>query len=166
MTNTIHVDASPDACWAVLGERFADIGTWATAIVQSRMDQRPAVGATRVCTVRGFGGMGDMDLHEELIAFDASHRTFTYRVIAGQPKLMRAAQNQWTIESDGRGGSVITSRARLRLAWYMLPLTPLFKARLRADARRVFEELAHVVEHGRPHPRKAASTQGMVPNPQ
>ena len=62
----IDIDAPADAAWEILGERFGAIADGVDAIEASSLSGPLEQGATRTCTIAGFGGMGPMDLHEEL----------------------------------------------------------------------------------------------------
>ncbi|MEM9069369.1 MAG: SRPBCC family protein [Myxococcota bacterium] len=151
-SSVIH--ATPSACWELLGRQFGDIGEWATAIVKSSVDRAPQLGAERTCQLRGMGGMGPMEIHEELVGFNDEARDLTYRVIRGLPKVIRSAQNHWTVEDNGDGTSTISSHATIELAWYMVPMIPMMKMQMGRDLRRVVEELKFRIEEGVPHPRK------------
>ncbi|MEM9192410.1 MAG: SRPBCC family protein [Myxococcota bacterium] len=158
----IHVDATPDACWEVLGCQFGDIAGWAAAILKSKVDREPEVGAKRECTVRGLGGFGDMNLHEELIEYDEASRRLAYRVNSGLPKMIVAAENHWEVRENSDGTSTITSRAELRVAWYMAIMTPMMKVQMGRDIACVGEELKHRIERGVVHPRKSSAMQVAV----
>lgn len=49
------INAPAEDAWAVVGERFGEIGQWASAITESVMDGPSAVGQVRTCQVPGFG---------------------------------------------------------------------------------------------------------------
>ncbi|MEM9068061.1 MAG: SRPBCC family protein [Myxococcota bacterium] len=150
----IKVSATPDPCWEVLGLQFGDIGSWATAIVRSRIDRHPQLGAERVCQLRGMGGMGPMEIREELVDFDEAERRLEYKVQSGLPKFILSARNRWAVEDNGDGTSTIVSHAKIKLAWYMVPMSPMMRIQSRRDLARVAEELKYRIEHGAAHPRK------------
>jgi hypothetical protein len=50
----VMIDAPAAAAWAVLGERFGDIGEWATPITASALDHALGSGSVRTCHVAGF----------------------------------------------------------------------------------------------------------------
>lgn len=158
MALEIRIRVGADEAWALIGTRFGQIAEWASPITASRLDRGgAAAGVIRTCQVSGFGPMGDMVVRERLIAFDPAARSLTYDAVAGMPGFVKHAANRWTVEPDGVDGCLVRSRATLGLTWWMRPLGPLMSWRLRREARRVLEELAHRLETGRPHPRKLAS---------
>jgi hypothetical protein len=55
MRAELVINAPAEDAWVVVGERFGDIGEWASAITESVMDGPPAVGRVRTCQVARFG---------------------------------------------------------------------------------------------------------------
>ena len=58
MRAELVISASAEDAWAVVGERFGEIGEWASAITKSVMDGQPGVSQMRTCHVSGFGPTG------------------------------------------------------------------------------------------------------------
>jgi hypothetical protein len=69
----------------VVGERFGEIGEWASAISESVMDGPPAVGRVRTCQVAGFGPIAAGVIKEHLIEFNSQARSLSYEAAAGMP---------------------------------------------------------------------------------
>ena len=158
MTAQIRIEVPAAQAWDVVGTRFGDVAAWAAPITASSLDRTTAAaGAVRTCHVSGFGPLGDMVVHERLLAFDDATRSLTYDAVDGLPGFVRRATNRWTVEPDGANACVVRTRATLDLAWWMRPAGPFMAARLRREGVAVLEELAHHLQTGRPHPRKATS---------
>ena len=70
MRAEVVINAPGEDAWVVVGERFGDIGEWASAITESVVDGPPAVGRVRTCQVAGFGPIAAGVVKERLIEFD------------------------------------------------------------------------------------------------
>jgi hypothetical protein len=153
----VVINAPAAAAWAVLGERFADIGEWAAPITSSTLDRELGVGAIRTCQISRFGPLALGVVRERLIAFDPARMTLAYESLDGLPAFITSAINHLSIEDIDNGQCLVRSQANVALHGAAWLLGPLLKWRMQIAARRVFEELRHQVEHGRAHPRKLAS---------
>jgi len=125
-----EVNASADAVWNVLGERFGEISGWFDPVVKSRMDGPLAAGATRICDVKAVGPVPEGEVVEQLTHFDRDARSLTFQIRAGVPGFMRLVENAWTVEQTGANTCTATSIVTINLAWYALPMTPLIKMQL------------------------------------
>jgi len=65
---TVQVPASE--AWALVGEQFGRIDTWASPIMASFLDRPPRQGAVRTCHVRGFGPLPLGVIRERLLSYD------------------------------------------------------------------------------------------------
>jgi Polyketide cyclase / dehydrase and lipid transport len=157
MRAEVVVDASAEDAWAVVGERFGQIGEWASAITESAMDGMPRVGAVRTCHVAGFGPVAPGVIKERLTGFDQQARSLSYEAAEGMPGFVVHAVNRWSVEPGPGGGCTIKIHATLTLRWPARPLGPVLRWRMRADIRRVLAELRCRVKTGRAHPAKAAA---------
>jgi len=54
MRSELVISAPDEDAWVVVGERFREIGEWASAITESGMDGQPGAGQVRTCHVAGF----------------------------------------------------------------------------------------------------------------
>ncbi len=138
---TLDIDAPATAVWHVLGEQFGDVADWSDAITGSSLDRPLGEGAVRTCDLKAFGPIPAGKITEELTRFDRGSRSLTYVVRSGVPGFMRFVENAWTVESRDEHRSRITSRATFRLAWWMLPLTPLLRFQLGRGLRSFVGEL-------------------------
>ncbi len=161
----ITINAPASEAWRVMGERFGDIGHWASPITASRLDGDAAVGAVRDCHIAGFGPIGAGIIKEQLTRFQPDEMTFQYDAIQGMPNFIRSATAQWTVEAIGPGACVAQTKATVSLRGLARLASPILKPRMMKDGLRVLEELKHYLEHGQPHPRKAAAQARHAPAP-
>ena len=152
----VVIDAPAAAAWAVLGERFGQIGEWAAPITSSGVDGELTVGAIRTCQFSGFGPFKPGVIRERLIEFDTPSMTLAYESVEGMPSFVKSARNRWTVEPRSAASCVVRTHATLELRGPLRLLQFVVARRLQADGARVLDELRYQVEHGRPHPRKLA----------
>lgn len=152
--NEMVVNAPAAAAWAVLGERFGQIAEWAVPITASSMEGEPRIGAVRTCHIARFGPVAPGAIKERLIAFDAQARSFAYEAVEGMPRFIARAVNRWSVHARDEKSCIVRTHATLELRGAAVLLGRLLKWKMQADGGRVFEELQHRIEHGRPHPRK------------
>jgi Polyketide cyclase / dehydrase and lipid transport len=136
--------------WVVVGERFGDIGEWASAITGSVMDGPPAVGRVRTCQVAGFGPIAAGVIKERLIEFDPEARSLSYEAAAGMPWFIAGALSRWSVHAGPGRACTVRIHATLALRLAARPLSPALRWRMRAGTRRVLAELRHRVETGHP----------------
>jgi Polyketide cyclase / dehydrase and lipid transport len=96
-----------------VGERFGQIGEWASAITESVMDGPPAVGRVRTCQVAGFGPIAAGVIKERLIRFDPVARSLSYEAAAGMPRFIVAAVSRWSMHAGPGSGCTIRIHATL-----------------------------------------------------
>jgi hypothetical protein len=152
-----EIAAPAAAAWRVLGERFGQVGEWATPIIASSLDGEPAVGAVRTCRVSAFGPIAPGEVKERLVAFDAAAMSLAYEAAAGMPRFIASAVNRWSVQPLGEARCLVRSHATVELRGPMALLGFALTRRMEAEGARVLEELRHMVEHGRPHTRKVAA---------
>ncbi len=143
---TIDIKASAEDAWEVLGERFGVISEWASAITSSHLEGDLAVGAKRTCHIGGIGGIGPIELHENLVHFDRHNRRLAYEVASGLPKMIRYAVNRWAVVPVDPSRCRVTSDAKINVAWYVTPMVPLMRRRMAADIKKLCEELKLHIE--------------------
>ena len=156
LTSHIIINAPADAVWAVVADRFDQIGDWATAVPASTPVAEPsAVGAPVAGRVCHTGLRVAPEVTETVVAYDDTARTLTYQATAGLPAFLATARNHWHVSAldDGRSEVTFTGQVEVRgllgrLAWWALLL------QLRRTSRHFLADLKHYVEHGTPSPRK------------
>jgi uncharacterized protein YndB with AHSA1/START domain len=95
LRNTISIEASPEAVWAVLGD-LAATNEWLPGTVAARMD-----GSTRICQTADGG-----EIREEISAYSAARRTYRYRHIQ-VPLPIERSTGTFAVEAGASGGAVV-----------------------------------------------------------
>jgi hypothetical protein len=95
------ISALAEDAWDVVGERFEEIGVWASAITEAVMDGPPEVGRVRTCQVACFGPIAPGLIKERLTEFDSKARSLGYEAAAGMPP------DRVDVPSRRCGGSVL-----------------------------------------------------------
>ena len=157
MRAELVISAPAEDTWVVVGERFGEIGQWASPIIASAMDGPPGTGQVRTCQIAGFGPIGPGVIKERLVHFDPAARSLAYEAVAGMPAFIKHAVNRWSVRAGPGGGSTVAICATVTLRPAARPLGAVLRWRMHADTRRVLAELRHRVETGQPHPAKAAA---------
>ena len=158
LREAVMVRVLADQAWALVGEAFAAMGTWATPVVTSTMDAPAAPGSVRTCHIRGFGPVAPGVVKERLARFDPAQRSLSYEWVEGRPSFIVQAINRWSVHSLEEGRCAVRVHVTLTLHPMVRPLEPLLRWWMSRDARAVLEELAYRLETGTPHPRKLAAT--------
>jgi len=156
MRAEVVINAPAEDAWAVIGERFGDIGEWASAITESVMDGSPAVGRVRTCQVARFGPIAAGVIEERLTGFDPEARSLSYEAAAGMPWFIADAASRWSVHPGPGSACTVRIHATLALRVAARPLSAALRWRMRADTRRVLAELRHRVEAHHPGPASLA----------
>ncbi len=157
MRAELKISAPAQDAWVVVGERFGEIGEWASAITWSAMDGPPGPDQVRTCHVAGLGPVAPGVIKERLVRFDPSARSLSYQAAEGMPRFIERAVSRWSVREEPGGTCLVRIDATLTLRPIARPLGPVLRWRMRAGTRRVLAELRHRVETGRPHPAKLAT---------
>ncbi len=158
MTRKLTVEASAARTWTVVGEEFADIGHWASAVNHSYLDSsQVGVGVSRTCQLPRGDLLAAPETVERLTVYLPEKMTLAYQVTSGLASFIRRAQNTWTIQPLDKERTTIRTQVEMKLAWWSLPLQPLLLIGLHFTAKSFLEELAYYVERGEPHPSKRRS---------
>jgi polyketide cyclase/dehydrase/lipid transport protein len=152
MRAELVINAPAEDAWVVVGERFGEIGEWASAITQSVMDGPPAVGRVRTCQVARFGPIAAGVIKERLTEFDPQARSLSYGAVAGMPWFIAGAVSHWSVHAGPGSACTVRVHATLALRLAARPLGPALRWRMHADTRRALAELRHRVETGHPAP--------------
>ena len=109
VTQTVDIARSPDEVWAIAGNYDA-IARWHPAIASSPATRGNEVGSVRTLTLRA---EGDPSFEEELTKYDAPARTYGYRILAVDPKVLPVNTYSATFEvrANPAGGSTVEWRA-------------------------------------------------------
>lgn len=120
--SSVEVEASPDAAWTVIGERFGEIASWTNALDTSSLRGELGVGAERVCAGPAWGPFPAGEVTERLTEFDRSHRVLAYEGTGGLPWFLKSARNQWTVVALGPERCRVESKARLEFVFFLEPV--------------------------------------------
>jgi hypothetical protein len=156
MRAELVIKAPAEDAWAVVGERFGEIGEWASAITESVMDGPPAVGQVRTCQVAGFGPIKAGVITERLIQFEPEAKSLSYEAAAGLPRFIAGAVSRWSVHAGPGSACTVRIHATLALRLAARPLSPVLRWRLRADTRRTLAEFRQRVEAGHLDPANPA----------
>jgi len=96
LTNTVQINASPEAVWAVL-EDLAATPAWLPGTVSASID-----GTTRVCVMAN-----GSQVHEQISGYSAHGRTFRWRHLQ-VPLPVRDSHGTFTVTADDSGFSTVT----------------------------------------------------------
>jgi hypothetical protein len=160
LRSEVFIDAPAHVAWAALGDRFGDIGAWATPITASSLEGEARVGAVRTCHTARFGPVPTGTIRERLVAFDPAARSLAYEAVAGLPPSITRAVNRWSVRPQGEQRCVVRTQARVELRGPAVLLRFLLQRSMQANGARALADLQYWVEHGRPHPRKVAAARG------
>jgi len=126
MRAELVVSAPAEDTWVVVGERFGEIGEWASPITRSVMDGPPGAGRVRTCHVAGIGPVPPGVIRERLLPFDPQARSLSYKAAGGMPGFIRGTVSNWSVHpGPGRGSTVrIGATVTLRPLKYAAPGNP------------------------------------------
>ena len=109
---TITINAPADQVWDLLGNRFHEVGTWASVIDTSEPLSRKTGSAgvdDRVCeTPQGV-------FKEQVTSFDEENRTFAYIAYEGLPGFVREGGNTWWVKDLGPDRTEVRFRMKFDL---------------------------------------------------
>lgn len=95
LSNSIHIDAPPQAVWHLLGD-LAATPRWIPGIASASVD-----GSSRVCvTAEGF------EIKESIQNFSATSRSFDYTQ-SQVPMPVKDSRGSFSVEADGPGTRVL-----------------------------------------------------------
>jgi len=125
LTNTIEINASPDAVWAVLGD-LAATRDWLPGTVDARVD-----GTTRVCVMAG----GE-EVHEQISDYSTRERAYRWRHLR-VPLPVRHSNGRYTVTPSADGGATVTLETEFS------PVDPAATAELTAMIDAAFQQSLH-----------------------
>ncbi|MEM1099850.1 MAG: SRPBCC family protein [Planctomycetota bacterium] len=152
------VDAPPEHAWSVLAEDFADVSVWASEIGHSVGTQQNGTPATRSCET----SIGTFK--ETVVEYDEDSRVLAYRAESDDmPGFVRELTNRWTLTANEEGGTEVQMQLNADLSGLGNLMWPMMYTQLNGPVTRTIEDFKYYVEHGTPHPRKLAATEGATP---
>ncbi|MEM9790814.1 MAG: SRPBCC family protein [Planctomycetota bacterium] len=149
----ITIQAPTDRVWRVLGEAYADIGGWMSAVHRSspRQTDEPIGGAPvggRVCET----DLGPVV--ETITEYDAERHVVAYNARAeSMPSFVIGLANRWSLTGYD-DTTFVEMRLTMNLKFPFGVMSPLMRIKMGPVLTHAVEELKHYVETGEPHPRK------------
>ncbi len=149
------LQASSAEAWAVLAERFGEVGAILSTLESSELKGELKVGGSRVCVTKPVWPFGSTALVETLTKHDPKTLTFSYKVTQGLPGAIQSANSDWNIESLTDDKSKIRSVSELQLKWWVAPFSCIIRAIIKKEIAKAFEEFTYYLENKKVHPRAA-----------
>ncbi|MBL4684343.1 MAG: SRPBCC family protein [Nannocystaceae bacterium] len=156
-SDSIVINAPAQRVWEINGLGFADIGSWARNVLQSRAttgDALPGAPASgRICTVAGFG-----EVVETLQRFDPETRGITLTIEKGLPFFVRRSEfRSQVIALDATRSRFEVSQTMEISTFPGGLLFPLLRRKISSAVLSILEDLKVYAESGVVHPDKARS---------
>ena len=147
---TIEINRPAADVWAILSDRYADIGEWATAVPASRPNPD---GDGRLCETpfRGF-----REVRETMLHHDEDAMTFTYTATS-VPRWIGRPKNTWMVEPIDDDRCRAGFRPALDASIVGLMLFRLAGFKMDELANEVLTDLKYFAETGQPSPSKRAA---------
>lgn len=147
---SIVVGAPIDEAWEVIGERFAEVDSWASAVPSSSPTYADGELIGRTCDTT----LGSVS--ESIQEFDAENHTVSYSAEAAEmPFFVRGLTNRWTLTAEGPNATRVDMRFEADL-WpgFNLAMWPFMRGQFTDLLDSALEEYQYYLEAGEPHPRK------------
>lgn len=160
ISRNLTINASTDVIWSKLVDDFVPVHEWMASIKSSTPRPGPALpgapAAGRDAAV-GAGAPGTI-MEETFTHIDRSKNLIEFDTVLNAPNFnpIKGWSNRITLTPQGDATLVTWSiDVRFRLIGNLMRLP--IKKSLSAGFLRSLEEVAHIIETGQPHPRKAKS---------
>lgn len=155
----IVIDASAQQIWDVLVGDFVNLQKWMASIDRSTpMAGTPIPGAPMVGREAHIS-VNDAIMSDKIVGIDQSewtlHLDTDLKGIKGFSPI-KGFKNSVYIKPMGPDQCDVTWTVEPKVVWYLMPMYFVFKKALFSGFMRSLEELKHIVETGKPHPRKVA----------
>lgn len=151
---SIYINVPKKKLWEITALQFDKIGVWSAGVRASQgygTGQNGAVCSERRCepSYKGF-----KQTTERIIDYQPEQYHFTYQIVAGLPKMVAHATNQW-LHTDEANGTRLTMKVDMELRGLIgrIMKGPMQK-RMAKILRENLEELKVYVETGELHERK------------
>ena len=158
---SIFIDLPKDKLWELTALQFDKIGDWSAGVKASVGKGEGINGA--VCLERQCDPAykGFKQTTERIIAYHPNDYHFTYQIVAGLPKMVVKATNQWTHLDEGKG-TRLTMKVSMELKGLMGAIMkgPMQK-KMGQVLKENLEELKVYAETGGLHNRKQKLNQQM-----
>ncbi len=154
------IDASAEKIWEVLVGDFVNVQKWMASIDRSSpMSGTPIPGAPAVGRDAHIP-LNDGVMADKIVGIDKGnwtlHMDTDLKNIEGFNPML-GFKNSVYIKPVGQNRCEVTWTRSPKVVWYLSFMYPLLKKALYPGFVRSLEELKHIVETGKPHPRKIAA---------
>lgn len=160
VTHIANVKASADHAWKIISEEFVPVDVWMEAISSAEPISGPALPGAPARGRRSHlrGKFAHIFQDEIITAIDAAGRTLSTEVTInnlGRFVPMKGYNATIVVRETGPSTCEITYTGEARTKWFGAPMKGALTNSMKAGYLRGLEELAHYIETGEPHPRKA-----------
>jgi len=154
---TMMFDASAEQIWAVLVDDFVNVQKWMASIDSSvAVAGKPVSGAPLVGRDAHIS-VNDATMADRIVGIDKAnwtlHMDTDLKGIKGFAPML-GFKNSVYIKPVGQNRCEVTWTKSPKVVWYLSFMYPLLNKALYPGFVRSLEELKHIVETGKPHPRK------------
>ncbi len=108
-SQTVDIARTPEQVWALVGD-FDAIARWHPVIASSPAPNGNTVGSVRTLTLKADGAP---KFDEELLKYDAAARSYQYKILAVDPKVLPVSNYMawFEVQANPAGGSTVEWRA-------------------------------------------------------
>ena len=136
----IIVDQPIKRCWAVLGEQFTEIYTWASPVNHSEGDNKVGPNGAN-CDIRGCHVSGMGNITEKLTNFDPKNHYLAYEILSGLPAMMKSGRNSWKLTAISEHRTRVNMAGNIELAGFFGKLMkPMVKMQFNQMTKNLVEE--------------------------
>ncbi len=144
-----HISAPPERVWEIMALNFGKIAEWGAAgVADSTGTPVGGLGATRSCKIAEHMPMlGGASYQEKIVAWDDKRHYFAFvQTMASGPTDKLIGEN-W-IDSDGRGGTVVTTTAHFAMTFPMSMMSGPAAGKIKKQFVATLAGLKHYAETG------------------
>ncbi|MEO0689716.1 MAG: SRPBCC family protein [Pseudomonadota bacterium] len=152
---TRRIEAPVETVWKIIGEEYAQVGEWGSAVLASK----PRAGTPKVAGAPVAGRICETSLGpftEAIEAYDARRHTLTYSATGDKmPGFMKGLQNTWKLRSLGANATEATMTLSADIAFPMNILMGwMMKMQFKKASTETVDDLQYFAETGRVSERK------------
>ena len=160
VTHEVTVKASADHAWKIIGDEFVAVDKWMEAIGRAEAIPGPTLPGAPAKGRNSYlrGKFAHMYQAEEITAYSPAARSISTNVtINGLGKFvpLKGYTATLTVKELGPDSCSLTYTGEAVTKWFGAPMKGALTNSMKAGYLRGLEELAHYIETGEQHPRKA-----------
>lgn len=158
ITRTLMIDKPVEDVWDILANRYAEAGSWASAVYVSR----PREGTPKVAEAPVLGRICETSLGpivESIETFNAASRTLAYSATAeNMPSFLTGLLNTWKLTAAGPNSTRVDMVLTANIAFpFNILMGWMMRLQFKGAIDSSLTELKYFAETGRPHPKKVKS---------